>query len=629
VVRRGGETVAHHSPVKGSPGTIDCDATKHVVMGLARKSPAVWFENFGRIVDKEGELIKPKINTLQRRVFDAWQYCQQTGIPCRIILCKPRQKGSSTWATALLYWICQAVGQTTRARIIGGKYSQVKNLWDMLRVYGENDGCIWPRGKATVLDDRVTVGPSEITKETANNPDAGRSGTFRVVIVTELGRWREAGVAAAKKVLSGMLNCVPKEPGTLVIIESTAQGIGGEFHSRYWKASPLAAFKAGRRGSGYIRVFAAWFEFPDSWQDLTDDEARAIEEDLDDEEKMLRDRYDLVLEQLAWRRATIADDCDGDTDLFKQEFPSNEEEAFLSSGRPRFSRRGLDMQLVMAEEAERERETGNIHLSDDYLPSWEPTDEAECVYHLYERPREGMRYILSLDPATGAMQAMGEDPDCNSATVLRAGYLDDQGQWHQPALAARIRAPRRDYRDANRWDPDVLEPAIYALALFYGNCRIVVEMNKDMGYIELLKRRGNDPAKPNEPAARLYEREVFNEREQRKVKALGWQTTESNREALLITLAGAIRSTGEDGGGIELRCPHLVQECVHFERNEKGKSVASGGWHDDDVMSVAIGLQCIGHATTYRVPKVQRLDPPEVRRIKAKVQAKRRPGMYS
>ena len=123
---------------------------------------------------------------------------------------------------------------------------------------------------------------------------------------------------------------------------------------------------------------------------------------------------------------------------------------------------------------------------------------------------------------------------------------------------------------------------------------------------------------------------MFNERDKRMVKALGWMTTTANREALVNTVAAAIRTTGEEGGGIELRCPHAVAECRQFEIDEKGKSTASSGWHDDDVLALAIGLTTLGHATVYREARVSRPLPAEVRKIKAKSgAAKKRPGMFS
>lgn len=627
--------IAKRRPTRRKPAPaqeIQGEDAAQLVMALARKDPKVWFETYARIVPKgdDPEPIKPKLNALQRRVFAVWEYCQREGIPCSIIVCKPRQGGSSTGAIGLGYHIVQGRPGTNRMRIMGGKYKQVANLWRILETYAARDTCIWPKGKMQVLEKVARSGASDVTQETANDPDAGRSGTFRVVIITELGRWRDSGVANAGKVLSGFLACCPRRPGTLRLIESTAQGVGGEFHSRYFKAVPYEEFLAGKRNeTGFCRIFAAWFEFDDYVKVLTREEEEALEQDLDAEEREMRDRYNLTLGQLAWRRETIAGECEGDVDKFKQEYPSNEDEAFLSSGKPRFSRDGLAKQDALSRGAERILEYGDISLSEDWRAAWQPTSEEESVIHLYEHPRHGREYILIVDPMTGETQANGKDPDCHSVIVLRKGYLDEHGIWHPPAMAARIRPPRRDYKYACRWDADVLEATIYRMALYYGNCRIVVEMNKDIGITELLKARGRDKdTRHPAPKPRLYEREVFNEREQRRTKSLGWMTTSGNREALINSLAQAIRKTGDEGAGIEIRCPHAISECRHFEVAPSGRSEAVDGWHDDDVLALAIGVQCLGQATVYVEPVVKRVDPPEVRKLLGGVK-KRRPGMYS
>jgi|GEM_PF-633228 len=611
----------HAAPAAG----LQCDAATQVVMGMARRDPGVWFETYGRIVNKDGVLEKPRINTLQRRVLETWLYCQERGLPCSIILCKPRQKGSSTWATSLCYHICRTSTKETRACIIGGLDKQVDSLWNILDTLAQNDACVWGNGTAEVQADKAMLGKGLILRETAGNPEAGRAHTFRVGIITELARWRNNGVRNAAKVLSGFLACCPRRPGTLRIIESTAQGIGGEFHSRYWKALPLREFLAGRRNtSGFVRIFAAWYEFPDSWVDLDPDEKELLEADLSDEEREMRARYDLDLEQLAWRRETIEAECDGDPDKFKQEYPANENEAFLSSGRPRFNRAGLEKQSDLAKGSAETISSGDLAISPDWKVSWLSQPDEECVLHRYESPQEGRQYLLVVDPMTGATQAMGLDPDCHSVLVIRRGYYDEQGHWMPPALAMRIHPPRKDYKFACRWDADVLEEMIYRMAIYYGNCRVVVEMNKDIGITELLKTRTQTAGAP---VPNLYRRPVWNEREKRETKALGWMTTTGNREALVNTLAAAIRETGEEGGGVELRCAHSIAECLHFEIGDRGSSNAAAGWHDDDVLAWAIGLTCIEQATTYHEPRVQRVDPPEVRKLMGA--SKKRPGMYS
>ncbi len=56
-----------------------------------------------------------------------------------------------------------------------------------------------------------------------------------------------------------------------------------------------------------------------------------------------RAKYSLTLEQLYWRRWAIDSKCEGSADLFRQEYPGCPEEAFLGSGRPRFSHEALGL----------------------------------------------------------------------------------------------------------------------------------------------------------------------------------------------------------------------------------------------------------------------------------------------
>ena len=74
----------------------------------------------------------------------------------------------------------------------------------------------------------------------------------------------------------------------------------------------------------------------------------------------------------------------------------------------------------------------------------------------------------------------------------------------------------------------------------------------------------------------------------------GWQTTRSNRKLIIDELASYLRE------GIDIRCPHLVNELKTFINHPSGKEQAMSGCHDDDVMALAIGLHCLPSATTFR-----------------------------
>jgi hypothetical protein len=147
-------------------------------------------------------------------------------------------------------------------------------------------------------------------------------------------------------------------------------------------------------------------------------------------------------------------------------------------------------------------------------------------------------------------------------------------------------------RFGNWFDTDIVEVELYRMARYYGGCRIVVEVNKDRGLIELLKLRGD---------VDIYQREMFNRREQVMTSAYGFNTDVRTREMVISTLAQAIREAGKGvvGHGIELRCPWIVEEARNFVTKTNGRSEAAKGKHDDSILMVAIGLQVIDHATPY------------------------------
>ncbi|MFX8660793.1 hypothetical protein ABTM16_19050, partial [Acinetobacter baumannii] len=61
-----------------------------------------------------------------------------------------------------------------------------------------------------------------------------------------------------------------------------------------------------------------------------------------DEESTLAARHGLDLAQLAWRRRKVAQNG---LDLFRQEYPAEPDEAFLTTGRPVFAPESLQSRL--------------------------------------------------------------------------------------------------------------------------------------------------------------------------------------------------------------------------------------------------------------------------------------------
>jgi hypothetical protein len=598
-----------------------------------RYDTGAWFSTFGRIwpKDRSQGLQRPNPNFLQVLIQEVIDKMESLGLPIRIIGLKPRQKGSTTYFSAIDYTFLRR--QSAAAVVIGGQYSQTTQIWEMMKTYCTNDGFNWGNtGEINAKEGRWSNG-SRLVPETANDKLAGISGTFQILHATEVARWNKYGVANAAEVLTNILKSVPLLPDTVVILESTAEGNSGEFHDRFITAVDSADFLIGAvelQPGQYVRVFAPWLEFEDSAVRLTDAQKAEMERTLDAEsewegERELMELYGVVgqdgvtrlgtsvkgfdvWEQLAWRRLAIHEECERDKDIFDRDYPHSWRVAFMKSGDRRFNGTGLGVL--------RKRLVKNVPIhglieEDKGRLSWRPTDNNEAKFTLFEKPLAGRKYLVCVDVMTGETQTGSEDPDYNSAFCLRAGYWNDYGKWVRPATAARI--------VSNRWDVDVLEGSVWRLAKYYGGtigCKIIIEMNMDRGMTEYLKARGAD----------LYAREIFNRREFKTTSALGFQTNQKTREMIIDLLARAIREWDKPGEGLDVWCEHAIEQLENFVRKGNGRSEAAEGYHDDDVLSIALGLQVIEQATTYFPERFGNIVPPDLRGEEGKAQM---PGAYT
>lgn len=605
---------------------------------IFRTDELAHYEAFGSIVLKSGDEQSPPVaNFLQLLISAVRAEFRRRGLPCRILTLKPRQKGSTTYSGQNLYHDLRR--KRTSGCVIGAQYSQCKNAFDIISHYQAKDTFPWGNdGKVTEEVGRWSNG-SKLVMETAGDGEAGRSGTFQFLLVTEAARWAEKGVKDARKVMAGILKCVPPLPDTCVIIETTAAGASGDYYDRWLDAMDAADFLAGAplQPGSYVRVFAPWFEFHDGAIPLSKKEQLAIEDSLDTEERY-RGEKDLLnefgwrdeagvmrlgksctktvpgpggtmlgpftaWEQLAWRRWSIDDECKKSVDVFNQDYPESWQKAFLMSGRRRFNNHGLKK----TREGIKQPTFGVLERQGDDRVVWRTTSAEEAMIYRYEEPKSGRRYLVSADTMTGASQTVGADPDCHGVFVLRQGFFESGRGWVPPAVVARIRPPCR-------WDIDILEDQVWRLAQHYGGrggCMIVPEINMDRGMVELLKKRG----------ATIYERQVYNEREQRMTGQLGWQTTKNTREPIIENLAKAIREQGQEGQGFDIRDAHAVGELEHFVVKDTGRSEAEGGHHDDDVLGLAIGLGVIGSATELKEEVLRRRLPSDLERMERRANA--------
>ncbi len=590
-----------------------------IILEATKASAGAWFESenckiFGK--DRAAGVITPRSNHLQSKISRVLAKMEDEGLPQRIMGLKPRQKGSTTRFAAEVYCWCRR--RSASAVLIGGQFSQVDEAWGMMQTYNKHDKLKW----GNVGDINTKAGAwsngSKIIGETAKDVLAGVGGTHQVLHGFEVARWAKHGVANSAEVLANILKSVPQLAGTLVILESTAEGASGDFYDRYVRAVDGDDYLEGKvkvTAGQYVRVFSPWFEFEDSATRLTDEQKQHIQDTLDGDDEYAGEQdliklygrddsgtprlgetvqeYDLW-EQLWWRRTMIREECKRDKNNFDRDYPRSWQTAFQKSGGARFNQTGIEM---MRRRAKNAPQIFGVLEGGYKKQALRQADSLSATVTMFEKPIPGCKYIIPVDVMTGETQVGGLTPDLHAAFALRAPYVNQKGVYVRAATAARI-VPCI-------WDIDVLEEHVWRLSNFYGGlspCVIAIEMNQDRGLTELLKLRG----------ANLYMREIFNQREFKMTKAFGYQTNIKTREVLIETMAKAIREWDSPTDGLDIWCPLALAQCENFVRKANGRSEAAEGWKDDDVLSLSLGMELIGHATTYVPPRNFFSQPPDM-----------------
>ncbi|CDP52346.1 Phage protein [Devosia sp. DBB001] len=233
----------------------------------------------------------------------------------RALVLKGRQQGISTYIGGRFYHRATH-SKGVRVFILTHEQDATDNLFGMVERYHEHcPPLVKPStGAANAKElyfDRLDSGYGV---GTAGAKAKGRSQTIQLFHGSEVAFWPNA-----KAHFSGVVQAVPDEPGTEIILESTANGIGGEFHSRWQDA------EAGR--GDYEAIFIPWY-----WQD---EYTRPVPNSfvLNKEEQDYFDAYrsdGLTMEHMVWRRAKLIEL--NDPTQFKQEYPATAAEAFQMSG---------------------------------------------------------------------------------------------------------------------------------------------------------------------------------------------------------------------------------------------------------------------------------------------------------
>lgn len=517
-----------------------------------------YFKTALKIKDKNAKIIPFETTKAQNKliiIVEEWKrkYPDTASRPTLyIVILKARQLGFSTCTEGIIFhelnFRANAVGL-----IVSFDNDSAKNINDMSdRFYQYLPKSLKPmrrqaRGKG-ILFENPTKNPAEMTKNpglqskfligTAGNENIGSSYTINYLHISELAKWP----GDQKTQMDSLLQVVPKY-NSIVIVESTAKGVGNLFHKLWNEAS--------EGKNGYIPIFVAWHEQKEySLEFSSSDEVKEFKDTLDDEEKWLIETYKVTLEQLKWRRDTIKNKCSNDVNTFHQEYPSYPEEAFLSSGRPVFDNRVIQARKRFLE-LNPKGERGYIEYDKDARQYKFILDKTSTLI-IYEKPMKNYPYVLIADVAEGV-----SDGDYSAFHVINN-------------ITGKQAAVFRDH----------IHPSLYAneikkVAEYFNKALVGIEVNNHgLTTITALQTLGY---------WKQYKREVIDRITNVKEQKFGWQTTPATRPLIIDDVREWVRENLELIDDID-----TLGEMLTFVWKKNGKAEHEEGCNDDLVISFAL-----------------------------------------
>tara|TARA_R100000541_G_scaffold28346_1_gene37655 strand:- start:8272 stop:9909 length:1638 start_codon:yes stop_codon:yes gene_type:complete len=447
----------------------------------------------------------------------------------RAIILKGRQMGLSTYSVGRVYWksyfnafnksVVMAHDTATSDALFAMSRNTIANMPEDYRPTFK---------KSNSKEIMFEHNDSGYRLYTAGSPEAGRGTTPTIAHLSEVAFWGHD-----EKILAGLFQGISEADGTEVILESTANGVGNEFH-RLWKGAVAGV-------NDYIPIFVPWTLMTEYRRKVENPED--FEESLTEDEKGIRSVHDLDLEQLYWRRLKIAE---GTLNKFKQEYPLTAEEAFQTSGSNVFNIEKLQSLIpsnILKKQMFNQASSGF-------------EDFAQGDLEIFEYPKYDANFVIGADCALGVGQ------DYSSCSVMNT---------ENKVVAL--------YRN-NKIDPSMYGDMLFYLGRYYNNALLAVESNSlGIATLNRLKQMNY---------VNLYHQTKVANVSKEEGSRLGWRTTQATKPMIIAHLKNAI-----ENDDIDLSSSTIIQECLEYVSDANGRTNAITGGNDDTVIGTAIALEVL------------------------------------
>ena len=499
-----------------------------------------------KIKDKYARVRPLVLNVEQEVYLSAVHEDLKAGVPLRYIILKARQMGMSTLTEGLIFTF-SFLWPGSKSAIVAHETKASQNLLGMTNLY-------WKQYLYRSLFTEKYNSKNELSwKETdssiwvttAKNPDTGRSNTLQCVHASEVAFWDEA-----ETTFLSLLNTVPNFNRSFVVLESTANGIGGYFHD---------AWRAAEQGEVEFKpLFFPWHTFEEYRASSQGIPIRPLGR-LSAEEKVLR-KIGIDDDRLTWRRWMIRNRTGNDVNKFHQEYPTTPDEAFIATGTNIFP---LD-HLVSCFEP-RNGTKGTVIRNPNGSIVFKAHDEGDLTVFKYPSASKNYgQYFVGGDPTHTTRG------DYAVAQVINRRTLEQVAVWR------------------GKIDPASFGGILRDLARYYNDAMISTEVEGpgyatvgallESGYPYVWRKRGADrePGKVNDN--------------------YGWSTTQKTKHWAIGTTLKAV--IDHDIILHDQRTFMEMRDFVTLPNGEMGP--ASNADNDDTVMALAIALIC--HLTEPPLP---------------------------
>lgn len=559
-----------------------------------RASVGKWFMRYGYFKDQKGVVTtypKTKLFDVQRKIFEHHDACLAAKKPCKQIILKPRRGGASTGVQAAMYFRGRMF-PGREAAIMGDIAGTSSTVFEIYRRLAENDKLDWGDGlgnlreddkENNLADDIKLPNGSTYKKVTAGSTNANRSGGVQFANCTEVAYYP---INLDRDPLTSFLGSWYGEGEvSYAAMDSTSNGPAGKFYDYY-----------SDERNDWHKIFSAWHEEPTCRLEFNtaDEEAklhRTVNSDRELKEMQLR--FSLDWTQMNWINFRLYDKCGGNKEQLNKEFPNTVEEAFLKTSALRFNIRVLESMENMAKNHPPQR--GDFVTQADQTASFLPSPNGEVA--IYEEPRVGCKYIGAFDPCAGEdQQQKGQqaNPDAHSVRILRDGYIDPQKNESFP--------PKTVAHYHSRADVTIAVEQAAAMSRHFGKCLFVVETNGVGLYpVKALRALGIP----------LWQRQQKAQTQGQTEAADGWFSNAQLRTTIIDNLGSYIEKWRLDAPTFEEFDLATIAELKKVV-TLNGKDQAMSGFHDDTMISLALGLYLRQNATALLEVKRR---APDIRKI--------------